>query len=421
MSLPDIDDLDIFRNIIYKLNDRDIIVAGAGEYGKNIINNLAKRNIKVDAIIDKNRSGLVYNDIKIETWDILDDYIEKPYIIVCMNYYEEIEELLIEKGYIKLIDYYYILHKPIIVNNVCNYFDAYNNKIIGKNDSKNLKVVFKGHNSVIRLGSDVDLESTIIEIGNDSIVDVGKNTKVKDSKIYVYKNSQFYMGSNIDSENTIIEIGNDSIANVGENTNIKDSKIYVYKNSQIYIGNSSIIIENSIIMNKESKFITGERLISKEKNRFNIYGKLKLGADIRINQNCYSNIMGECEISNRTTFGANLTIMCSYDSRIQIGEDCMFSLNIKLISGDAHCIVDLNNGEILNKYRSNLKMGNHVWIGLGCTIMYGTDISDGCIIGADSFLKNNKYNKNSIVAGRPAKILKENISWERKRPSKYLE
>lgn len=52
-----------------------------------------------------------------------------------------------------------------------------------------------------------------------------------------------------------------------------------------------------------------------------------------------------------------------------------------------------------------VSIGDNVWIGENVVILAGTEIGDGCIIGANSVVKG-KFDKNSIIVGSPARIVK---------------
>lgn len=41
------------------------------------------------------------------------------------------------------------------------------------------------------------------------------------------------------------------------------------------------------------------------------------------------------------------------------------------------------------------------------TIFKGTRIPSNCVIGANSFVYGYKFNENTIIAGNPAKIIKQ--------------
>ncbi len=53
-----------------------------------------------------------------------------------------------------------------------------------------------------------------------------------------------------------------------------------------------------------------------------------------------------------------------------------------------------------------MKSGNNVWIGSNATILPGVTIGDGAIIGANAVVTKD-VKENTIVAGVPAKLIKE--------------
>lgn len=59
-----------------------------------------------------------------------------------------------------------------------------------------------------------------------------------------------------------------------------------------------------------------------------------------------------------------------------------------------------------------VSIGEHVWISEGVTCAPGTIMSEGSIAGAKSYL-NDFYPKRSFVAGCPAKVKRNDVSWKR--------
>lgn len=57
-------------------------------------------------------------------------------------------------------------------------------------------------------------------------------------------------------------------------------------------------------------------------------------------------------------------------------------------------------------YSYPIIIGNNVWIGENAVILAGSEIGDGCIIGANSVVKG-KFGKDLIIAGSPAKQIKK--------------
>ena len=106
----------------------------------------------------------------------------------------------------------------------------------------------------------------------------------------------------------------------------------------------------------------------------------------------------------------NVQITCG-DS-IEIGAGCAIGRDVIIRSYDGHKIAD-NDYKIADP----IYIGNNVWIGENVVILPGTIIGDGCIVGANSVLNGKEYEKNTIIAGIPGKIIKKYNSktkrWDR--------
>lgn len=64
-------------------------------------------------------------------------------------------------------------------------------------------------------------------------------------------------------------------------------------------------------------------------------------------------------------------------------------------------------------YTKPVSIGNNVWIGENVVILPGTQICDGCIIGANSVVTGKTYHEPCILAGTPARIIKKWNSFSR--------
>ena len=60
---------------------------------------------------------------------------------------------------------------------------------------------------------------------------------------------------------------------------------------------------------------------------------------------------------------------------------------------------------------SPIVIGNHVWIGRRAMIMKGVTIGDGAVVAAGAIVTKD-VPPNCVVAGVPARVVKENIFWE---------
>ena len=56
-------------------------------------------------------------------------------------------------------------------------------------------------------------------------------------------------------------------------------------------------------------------------------------------------------------------------------------------------------------------IGKHVWIGTRTAILKGMNLSDGAIISVGAVVTKD-VPANTMVAGVPAKVIKENVHWE---------
>lgn len=118
-------------------------------------------------------------------------------------------------------------------------------------------------------------------------------------------------------------------------------------------------------------------------------------------------------IGRNTTIAGFTHLACIEGTSITIGEDCMFSKDITFRTGDSHSIID-EDGLRINPSR-DITIGNHVWVGNKVIVAKGTVVGDNSIIGTGSIVTKTFEKSNIIVAGSPAKIVKEGINWLRKR------
>lgn len=109
-----------------------------------------------------------------------------------------------------------------------------------------------------------------------------------------------------------------------------------------------------------------------------------------------------CEIvTNDLIIGAKLNIR---------GNNSIISWDCFILDTDFHRIY--KDGNIINENKP-IEIGNHVWIGAKSTILKGTKIADGSVIGAGRSLGTGLLSdEKSIYAGQPAKLIKKNINWE---------
>lgn len=107
-------------------------------------------------------------------------------------------------------------------------------------------------------------------------------------------------------------------------------------------------------------------------------------------------------------------------STMKIGSDTMFSWGIDVWNSDVHTLMD-SNGVPYNYPTKCLEIGRHVWVGKDVKIGKNVKIADGCVIGWNSLVTKSFEQPDCIIAGNPAKVVKENIRWNSRCMNNYLQ
>lgn len=123
-------------------------------------------------------------------------------------------------------------------------------------------------------------------------------------------------------------------------------------------------------------------------------------------------------IGKGTSFEQASIVVCDNDTVIEIGDDCMFSFLEQIWASDTHTIIN-DKKEIIN-IGHHVKIGNHVWVGADVSILKNTTIGDNCILGTKSVVGGNFTKPGCVIAGNPARVVKENVNWTRQRPNEYI-
>lgn len=140
------------------------------------------------------------------------------------------------------------------------------------------------------------------------------------------------------------------------------------------------------------------------------------GNRIKIEQDCVCRDMdiwlsdgGTIEIGHNTHFVGKIHIACTEGKAVKIGERCLFSNDIVIRTGDSHSILD-NKGQRINP-AADVSIDNHVWIGQQVVMLKGANIGKESVIGANSLVAGKKFGNQVVLAGNPAKVIKENVMW----------
>lgn len=115
------------------------------------------------------------------------------------------------------------------------------------------------------------------------------------------------------------------------------------------------------------------------------------------------------KIGKKTDIGGAYLSSKGESTSLIIGNNCMLSRDISIMTYDGHPIYDIETQVELNKPQS-IHIGNNVWIAANASILKGVLINDGSIVGFGSIVTKD-VDKDSIVVGTPAIKIKSNIYW----------
>ena len=124
-----------------------------------------------------------------------------------------------------------------------------------------------------------------------------------------------------------------------------------------------------------------------------------------------------CIIGKKTSFNKNTLLLLNAEPNLKIsfGEDCMVASNVIIRTSDAHAIRDIHSNKITN-FGKDISIGNHCWIAMDATVLKGVTMADNVVVGSRSVVTKDCLTPNSIYAGSPAQLIKENVNWQRENP-----
>ncbi|MCW8896108.1 acyltransferase [Sulfurimonas sp.] len=164
---------------------------------------------------------------------------------------------------------------------------------------------------------------------------------------------------------------------------------------------------NKIVLDdKKSLKISKTKIVIKGSNNTL---HIKSNAHIRnsfieiVGDNCSVTIGKNCIIGDECYLSAKET-----NTKLKIGDGCMLSRNAKLMTSDGHPIYQ--NSKIIN-HAKDIIINDNVWIADNVTILKGVEVGNNSIVGINSVLTKS-IPEHSIAAGNPAKIIKQDISWD---------
>ena len=124
-------------------------------------------------------------------------------------------------------------------------------------------------------------------------------------------------------------------------------------------------------------------------------GSILIEENVGTNKGCYFVCSNDFDIKHKIVFG----------------KDVHLARNTTVRTSDGHTIIDKTTNEPINEPKDVI-VGNHVWIGANATLLKGATLGNNSIIATCSLVNKVFKKDNVIIAGLPAKIVKENVDWD---------
>ena len=187
----------------------------------------------------------------------------------------------------------------------------------------------------------------------------------------------------------------------------RSAELHICNKSQIHIAHGAMIemqpkaILEFNMMEDPFKEVRPSRLILHENSRLVCKGHIQSFEAVRIE--CMPDAV--IEIGHKSYINHDSEIRCR--KRVTIGDNVSIAYNVLIQDSDYHTMYDVNGNP--QSHTLPITIGNDVWIGAGAMILKGVSLGDGCVVAARSVVTKSAP-PHSLIAGNPAKVVKENIA-----------
>lgn len=136
-------------------------------------------------------------------------------------------------------------------------------------------------------------------------------------------------------------------------------------------------------------------------------GELNVGTKVQLHKQVKLSIYGT-DCHSKLNIGDGVSI--GDRTEIHAGKEITIG-NGSIIAWDC-CIMDRDYHKLMSdkEIYKPVNIGSHVWIGAKAIILKGVTIGDGAVVAAGSVVTKD-VPKKAVVAGNPAKIVKEDVFW----------
>jgi acetyltransferase-like isoleucine patch superfamily enzyme len=182
----------------------------------------------------------------------------------------------------------------------------------------------------------------------------------------------------------------------------RGKSIYAHHNTSIR-GLGNILIDGQLYLGTESvAFLSG-----REQTFLNIRGQLRVGGTVDIGKGCRFDVGrgSVCALQDCTINGESTVVI---NHGLRIGAGSAVAWGCEFLDEDFHSLSYPGRQE----RNPEIEVGRHVRIGSHVRILKGVHIADGSVVAACSVVTRSFSQENVLIAGNPARIVRENVRWE---------
>ena len=140
----------------------------------------------------------------------------------------------------------------------------------------------------------------------------------------------------------------------------------------------------------------------------NIDGKLIFTGSFSMGKGCRFDIGPKAEVKFSSGYmSPNTDVILVHG--MTVGDGCAISWGCQFLDDDFH---DLDYEGRREPGNPHIHIGSHVWIGSRVTVLKGAVIPDGCVVASNSVVNKPFTEKNCLLGGNPAKVIRRNVNWE---------
>lgn len=181
----------------------------------------------------------------------------------------------------------------------------------------------------------------------------------------------------------------------------------VMKMTKVRYGKNLLLKGTPVIFNKKGAELTlGDNVTIKSSFLSNLVGLYSKTIIVTRAPGAYIRIGNNVGMSGVTIYARK---------GIDIGENTAIGGNTKILDNDFHPIeaetrnkllADKNGGDSDLVPAKPIKIGKNCFIGCNAIILKGTELGDGCVVGAGAVV-SGKFEANSVIVGNPARVIKK--------------